>query len=140
MILSRSSQYGLELIIHLAHQDQEKFIPLNEVAEIKGLSFYFLSKVTQSLVKQGILNSYRGPNGGVVLAVPPDQLSLYDIVSAIDGDNLFKKCILRIEQCDGENPCPMHPAWEGVSTQIEHVFKNTTMDQINEDQLKKVLA
>lgn len=140
MIMSRSSQYGLELIIHLANQNPNKFIPLNEVAEKKGLSFYFLSKVTQSLVKNGILKSYRGPNGGVSLAVPSNELSLFDIVASIDGDRLFKKCILRVNRCNADNPCPLHPIWTNVSDKIKDVFENTTLDQITEDELKQVLV
>ena len=133
MILSRSSQYGIELILYLTNNPSDKFIPLNEVAEEKDLSFFFLSKITQSLVQNDILKTYRGPNGGVTLNIPPNELTLYDIVVAIEGNSLFKKCILRPETCNGSNPCPLHPVWGEVRDKIHDVFMNTTMDQVKED-------
>ncbi len=133
MILSRSSQYGIELILYLANHPTEKFIPMNEVAKEKELSFFFLSKITQSLVQHDILKTYRGPNGGVTLNIPANELTLYDIVNAIEGNALFNKCILRPETCDETDPCPLHPAWGEVRDKIRDVFMNTTLDQVKEN-------
>lgn len=132
MILSRSSQYGLELIMYLVSHPTDKYIPLNEVARENNLSFYFLSKITQSLVQKGILKTYRGPHGGVILAIPSEKITLFDIVNAIEGDALFKKCVLRLQVCDESNPCPLHPICETFRKDIQDIFMNTTMDKIKD--------
>lgn len=132
MILSRSSQYGLELILYLVSHPTEKYIPLNEIARQNDLSFFFLSKITQSLVQNGILRTYRGPRGGVTLAVSSKELTLFDVVNAIEGDALFNKCILRLQTCDESNPCPIHPICSVLRKDIQNIFINTTMDKIKD--------
>ena len=135
MILSRSSQYGLELILYLVSHPTEKYIPLNEIARKNNLSFYFLSKITQALVQNGILRTYRGPRGGVILAVSSKELTLFDVINAIDGNALFNKCILRLQTCDESNPCPIHPLCSVLRKDIQNIFMNTTMDKIKEGDL-----
>ncbi len=135
MILSRSSQYGLELILYLVSHPTEKYIPLKEIARKNNLSFYFLSKITQALVQNGILRTYRGPRGGVKLAVSSKELTLFDVINAIDGNALFNKCILRLQTCDESNPCPIHPLCAVLRKDIQNIFMNTTMDKIKEGDL-----
>lgn len=137
MILSRSSQYALELILYLTQHEKPSFIPLNEIAREQGLSFYFLSKITQIMVQEGIVRTYRGPNGGVSLARPADQISIFDVIRAIEGEEFTNQCILRPLKCSQDNPCPIHSAWEQVRIHLEKVLTRTTMDSFNSHELKE---
>ncbi len=130
MLITRSSEYAIELIIWLVNQDDENFAPLNQIAEKTGLSFHFLGKISQILVKNGILKTYRGPNGGVALARPASEISLYDIVSSIEGDSFLTECLVRPTNClkTKGKLCPMHTAWSTVQTDIHDVFFNFKMD------------
>ena len=96
MLVTRSSEYAIELVLYLVKwPDEQTFAPLNRISDETGLSFHFLGKIAQILVHAGILRTYRGPNGGVALNRPLDQISLYDIVSAIEGDAFFIPVVYR---------------------------------------------
>jgi len=91
------------------------------------LSFHFLTKILQVLTQQKIMNSFKGPNGGVSLARPAQTISIKEIVVAIDGKGLFAGCMLGLDTCSDEHPCPLHQQWTVVRDQLEAVFAQTTL-------------
>ena len=71
----------------------------------------FVSKVLQTLTKSGIVGSRKGKSGGFYLERHPGQIRLIDIVLAIDGLEVFHKCVLGFRGCSLEEPCPVHGKW-----------------------------
>ncbi len=133
MFLTRSSEYAVELVLYLVSNKSDSFAPLKIVAEKTGLSYHFLGKISQILVKAGILTTYRGPNGGVALAKPADQITLYMIVSVIEGESFLNQCMLKPEQCSHDSPCALHPVWEKIRSDVQVVFHTVTMDTFAQD-------
>lgn len=129
MILTRSSEYAIELVLYLLSNKSRDYYPLNVVADDTGLSFHYLSKIARSLIRNGILTSCRGPKGGVALARQADQITLNDVVSTIEGVDVFGKCIIRPERCNEDEPCPVHSQWLPIRERLQHLFLETTMDQ-----------
>lgn len=145
MILSRSSQYALELVLYLVTHEYDDYIPLSLIAEDLDLSAHFLGKVAQPLIKHGILRSFRGPYGGVTLARDPKDISQYDIIVVIEGKSIFTHCMLRPVTCSDKNACPIHNFDSHLRDTIKQSFKGQTMDryidhqQINVDTYREVL-
>lgn len=71
--------------------------------------------------------SYRGPTGGVTLTKPAQDIIIYDIVTAIDGDAIFTGCILSLPGCGNQTPCPMHESWALVRNKIRTLFITTSL-------------
>jgi len=71
-----------------------------------------LGKVTQLLNDAGLMTSLKGPNGGVGLAKPADQVFLIDVIQATDGLGVFEECILGLPECKKDDPCSFHSTWE----------------------------
>lgn len=137
MLLTRSSEYGLELMLYLLKQETDNFIPLNQISAGTKLSYHFLGKISQILVKAGLLKAYRGPNGGVALNRAPNKITLFDIISAIEGTSFLHQCILRPESCSKDNPCQIHEIWIQISKDIQDVFYNITIDTfLNKPEVK----
>ncbi len=90
---------------------KRKYVPIREISDNLDLSFHFLGKVAQVLNDAGLLISFKGPNGGVGLARPADEIFLLDIIRATDGLGVFEKCVLDLPTCNEGNPCPMHSTW-----------------------------
>lgn len=133
MLVTRSSEYAIELVLYLVTRPlEDSFAPLNKIAEEISLSFHFLGKIAQILVHAGILKTYRGPNGGVALARQPQDISLFDIVSAIEGDAFLNQCLIRPMRCADDNPCPLHDVWSHIRSDIQDVFLNVSMDSFVE--------
>lgn len=111
-IFSKSCEYGLRAALYMAtYRKERRFVPIREMSSKLDISFHFLTKILQQLTEAKLMTSYRGPKGGVTLAKEPSEIKLMDIVHAIDGDDLFLKCILGLSACSSKKPCPLHHTW-----------------------------
>jgi Rrf2 family protein len=108
-------------------KDGRKFIPIRELSDELDLSFHFLTKIMQVLTEAKILESFRGPNGGVGLARPARQITLVDVIAAVDGMALFTECALGLPGCGEKTPCPLHAAWAKRREDLKRMFEKTTL-------------
>ncbi len=130
MLFSKGCTYGIRASILIAHKEsheKRRFIPLHELADELGLSFHFLTKIMQILTESGIMKSFRGPKGGIGLARPANQISLIEIVDAIDGMSIFDRCILGLPGCGDKKPCPLHKGWAKRRESYKRVLGKTTL-------------
>lgn len=130
MLLTKTAEGAIRLVLCLAVRKNSDFLPLKTIAEETGISFFQLGKVAQQLIKGKILNSYPGPNGGVALAKTPEKISLYEVVVAIEGEDVFTNCVLGTGDCDGQNTCQIHEYWKIIKEQILELFQIRTLNEI----------
>jgi Rrf2 family iron-sulfur cluster assembly transcriptional regulator len=94
----------------------------------------FLGKILQNLVKQKILFSTKGPNGGFGLGRKTSEISLYDIVRIVDGEDFFKICLIGMQPCatheNNEKPCPVHSRFGPIRAQLLQFYQETTIEGI----------
>jgi Rrf2 family protein len=139
-ILSKSCVYGLRATLYVASFDADrKFVPIREVAEELQISFHFLTKILQQLTEAGLMESYRGPNGGIALAGDAAKKSLLDVVKAIDGDSIFQTCILGLADCSDKHPCPLHGVWGTQRKQLFNALKKTSLGDLRGPLMRKEL-
>jgi Rrf2 family protein len=134
-MLSKSCEYGLRATLYLSTVEAEGYVPIGTISDELDISFAFLTKIFQKLNDAGLLESKRGPKGGVSLTRPADSVTLYEIVVAIDGDDLFEQCVLGLPGCGEAEPCPLHDHWSEEKTRIEDVFRSTTLSELPEVRL-----
>jgi Rrf2 family protein len=84
-MLSKSSLYGIKALLYLASEPSHDFIPINYISDNTEIPFHYLTKIFQHLGKKGIIESQKGARGGVKLLLTPNNISLGDIVNAIDS-------------------------------------------------------
>ncbi|MEX0945210.1 MAG: Rrf2 family transcriptional regulator [Balneolaceae bacterium] len=130
MILSKSSIYGLRASILLAKKNRMGFTTIRELSEELNISFHFLTKVLQELTKSEIMVSFKGPNGGVKLAKPPNKITFKEIVNSIDGNYIIHDCPLGLSECGELDPCPLHDQWMDLKWNLEVMMAKTTLDDI----------
>ncbi|RMF65188.1 MAG: Rrf2 family transcriptional regulator [Bacteroidetes bacterium] len=126
-MLSKSAEYGLRATLYLATLQEEGYVSIRDISERLGISFHFLTKIFQKLTQAGLLRSYRGPNGGVALTRGPEDITLYDLVVAIDGPELFTECVLGLPGCGEQKPCPLHEAWAAERERLRTLFAGATL-------------
>jgi Rrf2 family protein len=85
MKLTRASNYALQALAYLVDQPADKSVASHVAAEARGIPERFLLKVLQPLVSAGVLRSIKGPNGGYRLARPARQITLLEVIEAVDG-------------------------------------------------------
>lgn len=130
MILSRTGEYGLQVALELAIREDNSYLPVRTLAERCGIPFHFLGKICHRLTRNGILVSYKGPNGGVALARDADEILLLQIVEALDGLEGFDRCVLGLDACNDEIPCPLHHSWKGIKDRIHKMLSAKTLRQL----------
>lgn len=108
MKLTRESAYALRGLAVLARRPLGESVPLTEIAEAEHLPPSFLAKAFQKLARHGMVAAQRGPGHGYVLARPAADISVRAVLEAIEGDDLFRRCVFLSTQCSEEHPCPLH--------------------------------
>lgn len=133
-MLSKTCKYGIQALILLASINQSTKCDVNKCVLGKQLSSAlsipkeYLHKVMQKLSREKLVCSMKGPQGGFCLAREPKDITLFDIVKAIDGVEAFNMCIIRAQQCDEENPCALHHYWRKNLTQARTILDQVTLD------------
>lgn len=130
MLLSKSCVYGLRAALYLANQEKGKFIPIRQMSDKLGISFHFLTKILQQLTAEGILESFKGPNGGVRLVRTGSEIPLMDVVVAIDGSKLLTECALGLPGCGVKAPCPIHDKWAETRDSIREMLEESTLTEL----------
>ncbi|MDP6736373.1 MAG: Rrf2 family transcriptional regulator, partial [Nitrospinaceae bacterium] len=74
--------------------------------------------------------SYTGPNGGIRLTRPANDICLLDVVKAIEGERAFTRCVLGWENCGDENPCAVHEHWRKAREVIMNMFEDKTLGEL----------
>jgi len=139
MLLSKSCVYGIRSMIYLTLKHENNFVQIKNISGDLGISFHFLTKILQLLTQGGLVHSFKGPKGGVKLAKPAENISLLDIVTIVDGTDLFEQCILGLPGCNQQKPCPLHDDWDRQREVIKNSFKQTSLAQIADKINKKNL-
>ena len=132
MVLSKACNYAVRAVLYLAAREQDEFVPILEIAEALGISFHFLTKTLQALTQNNILTSNRGPKGGVALARPAESIALMEVILAIDGPDLFDRCVLGLDYCGDDRPCPLHPQWRVVKQGMRELLENTSLAVVSQ--------
>lgn len=108
-MLSLSCKAAIKAVIFLGSKFEsgEKF-SIKTVANLINENEHTVGKILQKLVKDNIINSTKGPNGGFFITTKQINQPVIKIVEAIDGKNIFKQCGLGLEKCSDLHPCPLH--------------------------------
>lgn len=130
MIYSKPCMHGLRAMIHIATCQSETPVRGEDIARDAGLPQPFLSKILKTLASKGILHSVRGPGGGFRLARPANEVTLLDVVEAIDGTTQFDGCALGWKACADEDPCPLHNSWKQIRTDLKAYLARTTVAEL----------
>ena len=114
MLFSTVCEYALRALTHLAAYGDGRAVQVKEIAEVENIPRHFLAKILNQLTYKGLVKAMRGPGGGFTLTSPPDQIFVRDVVEAIDGmDTIRRQCVLGLDECRDDAPCPMHDSWKG---------------------------
>src|SRR5690606_33213790 len=105
VMLSRSSEYALRALSHLARHEPDGYMLTRRVAEDLDLPTASLGKPRQAMVATGLVESNRGRRGGFRLARPAGSIRLSEIVASLDGPRAERRCPLGVADCSDERPC-----------------------------------
>lgn len=111
MQITKQADYALRAVLYLARMDNGNKASTKDIAEMQHIPPSFLAKIVSQLSIAGLIQTARGARGGVTLARPPEQVSILDVIEAIDGPMLLNECTGNPRICPFEGKCPLHEVW-----------------------------
>jgi Rrf2 family protein len=131
MQVPRKVDYALRAAIYLATQEpQKRCSSSGEIAENQMIPKKFLEKIIQDLIRNGLVKSKRGPNGGYSLARSPHEISFQDVIEAVEGPIALNVCVDSKLSCDLLPRCTMSGIWHEVQRKVVDVFARTTLEDV----------
>ncbi len=130
MIYSNACAYAIRAMARLAMVRPDGYVLLDELCEGSDLPRHFVAKIFQELVRRGLLTSAKGRGGGFALARKPSKITLYDIVAVIDGVERLDQCVVGMEKCNDQQPCPQHDQWVAIRQQLATFLRETTLERM----------
>jgi Rrf2 family transcriptional regulator, iron-sulfur cluster assembly transcription factor len=131
-MISNSSKYGIRALTYLASQPKNAGkIGIKQISRDLDLPSPFMSKILQSLAKQKMLSSSKGPHGGFSLLKDPKEITLLDVIRAVDTDAVLTNCVMQNTDCKclekDKSPCPVHDDYAKVRSGMIRFFSSKTI-------------
>ncbi|MBK5269944.1 MAG: Rrf2 family transcriptional regulator [Bacteroidia bacterium] len=135
MIFSKSFGYAIRGILYVTLMSNEKEkVQLNEISEKLSVPRHFLAKIMKRMVKEGILTSSKGPNGGFSINKKTISTKIETILRLTDGPADINNCVLSFRKCNATLPCPLHHQIKSYKQDLYALLReNTIADLLNKD-------
>jgi Rrf2 family protein len=127
MLVTREADYAIRCVLEVARHGR---ISAAEVARTRTISRTFLGKIVQTLAKAGIVSTRRGVGGGISLAVAPEDLTLLQIIEAIEGPLVLNECLLPQPDCAQMAVCPAYPYLCEAQGTLRRILDVTVADML----------
>ena len=129
MLYSATIEYALRALAHIATLESEERILARDLAEATQVPRQFLGKILHRLARIDMLDSAKGRGGGFRFSQDPSQIKVADVVAALDGGDISKQCVLGLDECNDQMPCPMHDVWTVFRKSLtERIYAMTVAD------------
>ncbi len=132
MQITRQADYAVRAMVYLAQIGSERRASTSQIAQEKQIPPSFLAKIVSQLSVAGLLQTSRGARGGVSLAKAAEEISLLDVVEAIDGPILLNECVGDHGACVFGDDCPMKPVWCDAQKELVERLNSVNFAQLKE--------
>lgn len=139
-MISTKGRYAIRVMLDLAEQDSEKFIPLEEIATRQGISKKYLEIILKTLVQNNLLKGLRGKGGGYKLTRKPSEYTVGEILKLTDEENLMiVSCLKDCAPCERKKVCKTLPMWKIFDKLTNEFFFSITLkDLLNQDYISQL--
>lgn len=129
--LSSKSDHGLLLLSLLARKKASEFVSLADISNESDLPYAFISRIASQLSKKGILESREGSTGGYKLSKNPKEISVAEVIEALDGPWNPTKCDHEGKSCTHQKICPMQNTWQSnLKNKMWQIMENYTLKDL----------
>lgn len=121
-MLSLTCKIAIKAVIYLASKfESAEKAGIKEIAEFINASEHTVGKMLQTLVKEEVINSAKGPTGGFYITAKQKNQPIIKIIDAIEGKEIFNECGLGLSKCSETHPCPMHNDYKEIRDQFKQM-------------------
>jgi Rrf2 family protein len=130
MQITREGDYGIRSVLYLARQPFKKVSFVNEISEEYKIPRSFLAKILQKLVKAKLVRSYRGVKGGFSLAKPAKEITILDVLQAVEGKLSLNICVVDRKKCGFSKNCPVHMVWMNAQAKMTDTLRKANFEDL----------
>ncbi len=130
MQITRQADYALRAMLFLAKMEPTQRAATSQIAEIQQIPPSFLAKIISQLSIAGLIHTSRGARGGVSLAHSIDNISVLDVIEAIDGPISLNECSHSKDGCPFGEDCPLQPIWCDAQAELVRKLQDTKFSQL----------
>jgi Rrf2 family protein len=127
MEITKAADYGLRAMYRLGQAPMNTSALIGDIASEMNIPAQFLHKVMPRLVKAGLVRSRRGARGGYKLAKQPGEITLLQIVQAIDGPIYINRCLFDHDDCTMDEYCPIRPVFQDAQDALRKVLDDASL-------------
>jgi len=128
MKISTKGRYALRMMIDIAEQSPNEWVPLKDISQRQGVSVKYLEQIVPNLTRNGLLRSGRGSGGGYMLTKAPEQYTAGEILRAIEGKLAPISCLDdEVNQCERQSNCKTLTFWKGLYKAIDDYVNSVTL-------------
>ncbi|MCK4579036.1 MAG: Rrf2 family transcriptional regulator [Candidatus Marinimicrobia bacterium] len=127
-------------MIYLAEHEDDGLSMVSTIAEAYEIPKHFLAKLVQTLTRSHLVKSYRGRNGGIKLGRPASEITMLQVVNAIEGlPPEQEMCVIGLDVCSEDVVCPLHNQWQHIKDLVKHTLHSQTLAALAEGMRNKRL-
>ena len=130
MRLTRAGEYGVRYNLFLAGNGKQKVVGRMEIAKVMAIHEQFLGKIAQQLARSGFIEIIQGAKWGYRLLLPPERITLLDVIEAVTGEIFLNDCVMRPDSCFRSPTCSIHRVWEKAREQLRETLREATFAQM----------
>jgi len=132
MKLSTRSRYGTRMLLDIAEHGNGKPVPVSEISKRMGVSVKYLEQLIRPLNKAKYLKSVRGPKGGHLLAKPPAEISVGEIVRLLEGGVHLTECVTAPETCENAEGCRTRKVWLKATLAMNGILDGISLEDLRQ--------
>lgn len=126
--ISRKLDYGIQLMVALAKEQEGKPIPTAKLSEMLDIPLPFLHQIGHSLMQAGLIKAAPGPRGGIKLSQPAEDISVLEIAESLEGKICINSCISENDVCQKIEDCTAQTMWATMQNQIVNFLGGINLD------------
>ncbi len=128
----RRLDYALRILTELASHGEGEVVPSRTIAENQQIPFTYLQKIVNLLASRGLLQTYRGKDGGIALVAKPESLTVYDVIRVVEGDIPMNICVISPDDCPIYEQCGVSTVWEAAQEMLIRFLSSVTVKDLVE--------
>jgi Rrf2 family protein len=133
MRLTRAGEYAVRCLLYLAGQGFGKVVSRREIASAMQIPDQFLGKIAQQLARSGFIEIVQGAKGGYRLLKSPQEMTLLDVVEAVDGEIFLNDCLMRPDSCFRNPHCTVYLVWKKAREQLRKTLREASFEKLLTD-------
>jgi Rrf2 family protein len=130
MQITRQADYAVRAVLYLANLSNGGRAPTSQIAREQQIPPSFLAKIVSQLSVAGVVQTSRGARGGVSLARPSSDITLLEVIEAIDGPITLNECVIDPGVCPFGDTCPVHTIWSEAQAKLVSRLKTTNFKSL----------